>query len=129
MDLPMIDAGAPAAPAAADAGLDFDLGDVPTEAPAPAPASFDLSSISLDLDAPAPAPAAEAAPEDDWLTATASSPSSLSSDPMNRKFELAEEFRQIGDVDGARELLQEVLENSQDEGLKARAQGMLDSLG
>ena len=48
---------------------------------------------------------------------------------MHRKFELAEEFRQIGDVDGARELLQEVLENSQDEGLKARAQGMLDSLG
>ncbi|MBI5927320.1 MAG: hypothetical protein HY836_17140 [Aquabacterium sp.] len=128
MDLPMIDTGAPAAPAA-DAGLDFDLDDVPTEAPAPAPASFDLSSISLDLDAPAPAPAPEAAPEDDWLTATASSPSSLSSDPMNRKFELAEEFRQIGDVDGARELLQEVLENSQDEGLKARAQGMLDSLG
>ncbi|HEX5355433.1 MAG TPA: FimV/HubP family polar landmark protein [Aquabacterium sp.] len=130
MDLPMIDSGAPAAPAA-DAGLDFDLGDVPTEAqaPAPAPASFDLSSISLDLDAPAPAPAPEAAPEDDWLTATASSPSSLSSDPMNRKFELAEEFRQIGDVDGARELLQEVLENSQDDALKARAQGMLDSLG
>ncbi|TAK84386.1 MAG: hypothetical protein EPO09_20910 [Aquabacterium sp.] len=126
MDLPMIDTGAPAAPAA-DGGLDFDLGEVQTQAPAPAPASFDLSSISLDLDAPAPA--AEAAPEDDWLTATASPASSLSSDPMNRKFELAEEFRQIGDVDGARELLQEVLENSQDEGLKARAQGMLDSLG
>ena len=48
-------------------------------------------------------------------------------DPMERKFELAEEFRQIGDLDGARELLQEVVANA-DGGLQAKAQAMLDSL-
>jgi len=52
----------------------------------------------------------------------------LSADPMARKLELADEFRQIGDADGARELLQEVIEQAQDAGLKARAQSMLDTL-
>jgi pilus assembly protein FimV len=47
---------------------------------------------------------------------------------MARKLDLAEEFRQIGDVDGARELLQEVLATSQGP-VKAKAQAMLDSLG
>ena len=42
---------------------------------------------------------------------------------------LAQEFRQIGDVDGARELLQEVVDNAQDGSLKSRAQTMQDSLG
>jgi pilus assembly protein FimV len=120
MDLPSLDAAAPA-PAEAG-GLDFDLSDdertVPIPSTAPAPAAFDLNSISLDLDAPAE-PAQTAASE--ALAAPA--------DPMSRKFELAEEFRQIGDVDGARELLQEVLEHSQDETLKAKAQAMLGSLG
>jgi len=123
MELPKIDAAAPAD----DGGLDFDLSmDTPAPAPAPAPASFDLSSISLDLDAPAPAPAA---PADDWMADATTAAPTLAADPMTRKFELAEEFRQIGDVDGARELLQEVLENSQDAALKSKAQNMLDSLG
>ena len=47
---------------------------------------------------------------------------------MVRKFELAEEFRQIGDVDGARELLQEVVDTATDAALKAKAQAMLDNL-
>ena len=53
----------------------------------------------------------------------------VSDDPMVRKFELAEEFRQIGDVDGARELLQEVVDSASDAALKAKAQAMLDTLG
>ncbi len=89
----------------------------------PAPAGFDLSGISLDLDQPV----AESAPADDWLDAAPEQPAVV--DPMSRKFDLAEEFRQIGDVDGARELLQEVLDNAKDGALKSKAQRMLDSLG
>lgn len=108
------------APGVPAAGLDFDLDSVlPSAAPAPAPA-FDLSEISLDLDA-ASAPAAEPVDSQQGL-------SDLSSDPMARKLELAEEFRQIGDADGARELLQEVIDNATDGGLRGKAQSMLDSL-
>jgi len=49
------------------------------------------------------------------------------SDPLARKLELAEEFNQIGDYEGARDLLQEVIENA-DGALKAKAQAMLDGL-
>jgi pilus assembly protein FimV len=128
MDLPTV--GAEAEAKSDDGGLDFDLGgDAPAAAPAPAAPSFDLDSLSLDLDAGAQTQEAAPAPaEEDWLggdTAAQEAPA----DPMARKFELAEEFRQIGDIDGARELLGEVLENAQDGPLKAKAQAMLDSLG
>ena len=128
MDLPTV---APDAPKADDGGLDFDMGaEQSAAAPAPAAPSFDLDSISLDLDAASATPEVPAAPapaEDDWLGGAA--PQDVPSDPMARKFELAEEFRQIGDVDGARELLNEVIENAQDGPLKAKAQAMLDNLG
>ena len=48
-------------------------------------------------------------------------------DPLMRKVELAEEFRQIGDVDGARDLLEEVLGKATGT-LRAKAQAMLDAL-
>ncbi|MGH6649401.1 FimV/HubP family polar landmark protein [Aquabacterium sp.] len=116
---------APAAPEASH-DLDFDLPlmDEPTAA-APAPVAeepaFDLADLNLDLDAPAPAPTPE--PEGLSLDEDLSEPS----DPMERKFELAEEFRQIGDVDGARELLQEVVANATG-ALQVKAKSMLDSL-
>jgi len=114
VDLPSLDPAPAPASASAD-GLDFGIEVPPVPAPPPA---FDLGDISLDLDAPAAeAPAPESA-----------SVGELSADPMARKLELADEFRQIGDADGARELLQEVVEQAQDAGLKARAQSMLDSL-
>jgi pilus assembly protein FimV len=50
-----------------------------------------------------------------------------SSDPLSRKLELAEEFRQIGDLEGARDLLEEVVSKA-DGALQAKAQGMLDKL-
>ena len=50
------------------------------------------------------------------------------SDPLARKLELAEEFRQIGDMEGARDLLQEVVAKA-DGALRSKAQGMLASLG
>lgn len=49
------------------------------------------------------------------------------SDPLSRKLELAEEFRQIGDLEGARDLLEEVVAKA-DGALQAKAQGMLDKL-
>ena len=48
-------------------------------------------------------------------------------DALSRKLELAEEFRQIGDTEGARDLLEEVLAKAQG-ALHAKAQGMLDRL-
>jgi pilus assembly protein FimV len=49
-------------------------------------------------------------------------------DPIARKLELAEEFRQIGDMEGARDLLQEVVAKSSGS-IQARAKKMLDELG
>jgi pilus assembly protein FimV len=46
---------------------------------------------------------------------------------MARKLELADEFREIGDVEGARDLLQEVAAKAEGT-LKARAQAMLDDM-
>ena len=50
-----------------------------------------------------------------------------SGDPLARKLELAEEFRQIGDIDGARDLLEEVVSKAAGT-LRAKAQSMLDAL-
>ena len=49
-------------------------------------------------------------------------------DPLARKFELAEEFRQIGDLEGARDLLEEVIAKAGGS-LQAKARAMLDDLG
>jgi pilus assembly protein FimV len=49
------------------------------------------------------------------------------SDPLSRKLELAEEFRQIGDMEGARDLLEEVVAKGSGS-VKARAQSLLDGL-
>jgi pilus assembly protein FimV len=103
------------------------------------PAAFDLSDISLDLDLPATAPAAPAKPV---AAAPSVDPRSgfgdmdlpaldeedSDDDPLSRKLELAEEFRQIGDNDGARDLLQEVVAKSSG-AVKSRAQSMLADLG
>jgi pilus assembly protein FimV len=51
----------------------------------------------------------------------------LDSDPLARKLELAEEFRQIGDLEGARDLLEEVVAKAGGT-LRAKAQAMLDAL-
>jgi len=96
------------------------------------PMDFDLSAISLDLEPPAAAPKSESAP------ASAESDADLSGidfasdggdggDPLARKLELAEEFRQIGDMEGARDLLQEVVAKASG-ALKTKAQGMLNEL-
>lgn len=90
---------APAAPAAAlpDSGM----------------LEFDLDSLSLDLNGPS----------------TQSPPNSLAheEDPLTTKFLLAEEFRSLGDADGARSLAEEVLTEARGP-LKVKAQAFLNSL-
>ncbi|RYX91158.1 MAG: fimbrial protein FimV [Comamonadaceae bacterium] len=85
----------------------------PRPAPAPAPApdagmiEFDLGALSLDLGPTTEAPAAAG-----------------SSDPLETKLALAEEFRSIGDTDGARALAQEVVAEASGS-LKGKAERFL----
>lgn len=100
--------------------------DMPAEA-----ASTDLDSLDFDLgeiDEPAASrPAALDAEPSSPPTGRASDFGALGGSPLERKLELADEFRQIGDIEGARDLLEEVIAKA-DGALKAKAQGMLDRL-
>ncbi len=87
-------------------------------APAPEALNFDLGSLSLDLgDGPAAAPAASAA-----VAAVADA-----DDPLATKLALAEEFSSIGDADGARSMIEEVIAEATGD-VKARAQQALARL-
>jgi pilus assembly protein FimV len=50
------------------------------------------------------------------------------SDPIARKIELAEEFRQIGDVEGARDVLQELIAQVSSGPVYEKAKALLDEL-
>ena len=139
-------AAAPAAPAAVPTAavtehdVDFGLPDLSFAAEPPSaprveqPMTFDLSGISLDLTptpappAAAPAPAFTAADLD--LEAPMSFGNSLdffasnAGDPLAAKFELAEELAAVGDEQGARDLLVEVIAEAEGE-LKAKAEALL----
>ncbi len=113
--------------------LDFTLpAAAPSSAHAPTratePAAFDLSDISLDLDAPVSAHPASAAAASSGFGDMGLPSLHGDEDPLSRKLELAEEFRQIGDTDGARDLLHEVVAKSSG-AVKSRAQSMLADLG
>lgn len=91
------------------------------------PMEFDLGDLSLDLNAPskpmaAPAPKAVPAP------APYDDAAGAQDDPLATKLALAEEFNAIGDTDGARTLIEEVVAESSG-ALKTRAQRMLAELG
>ncbi|MBI3523993.1 MAG: pilus assembly protein [Betaproteobacteria bacterium] len=79
--------------------LELDESSAPPPSPTqPAASNLDLSSISLDFDEPSPAaPAATAASDDAAMQEVAT------------KFELALAYEEMGDKEGARELLQEVI--------------------
>jgi pilus assembly protein FimV len=120
-------------PPADDGGIDFDLDALSMEETAPKTmplpraelgdqaldfANFGISTqepttVALGR-SPAPAPDVDLPIDEDG-------------DPLARKLELAEEFRQIGDVEGARDLLEEVIAKAEG-GLKSKAQAMLDGL-
>ena len=79
---------------------------------------FDMGSISLDLDDPvdsAQAPLAAAA-------------EGSSDSPLATKLALAEEFNAIGDSDGARTLIEEVIAEAHGD-LKAKAHSLLSQIG
>jgi pilus assembly protein FimV len=95
-------------------------GDAPKDAPDSGSMDFDLGDLTLDLGTSSkPAAAPTAAP------ATASE---AAEDPLATKLALAEEFNAIGDTDGARTLIEEVVAESSG-ALKARAQRLLADLG
>src|SRR5438067_2499851 len=114
----------PAAPAPAEepsGGLDFDLNLETDKKPEPAPAEapkMDLSSISLDLGTSSPD-----------ATVLASKPSS---DPkwqeVATKLDLAKAYEEMGDKDGARELLKEVVKDG-DAAQRGSAEQLLAKLG
>ena len=143
LDLPVASPRAGPRPIAAkpiDAGLDFILPDSP---PPPEPraephvtrSGLDFDLGDLDISGPETRPGPPPAPGDSQLDfgsfplggAPAVS-AAAAGDPLARKLDLAEEFRQIGDLEGARDLLEEVLANA-DGTLRAKAQSMLDRLG
>jgi pilus assembly protein FimV len=114
IDLPGMDKPqtTPSASAAASGGLDFDLGELTLDDDK-AGASSRPAPLAADDDFAASLPSFELSDGD--------------ADPLARKLELAEEFRQIGDMEGARDLLEEVLASAEGS-LKTKAQGMLNSL-
>lgn len=74
---------------------------------------FDLGSLSMELDDPSELPT--------------SAPDNLSEDPLGTKLALAEEFISIGDEDGARALIEEVISEATGD-MRAQAQKALAQL-
>lgn len=105
IELPAIDVPAatpaPAAPApAADAGLDFKI---------------DVGDLNINLDDPSTTATPAADKDSHWYD-------------VQQKFDLAKAYQEMGDNDGAREILQEVLKEGDTE-QKDQAQKLLSSLG
>jgi pilus assembly protein FimV len=104
------------APAADDPGLTFDLNlDLGGNQPEAPPPPADLSSISLDLGGAADAPAAAGGTDPKWQE-------------IATKLDLAKAYEEMGDKDGARELLNEVMKDG-DAAQKGTAQQLLAKLG
>ena len=138
----------------ADLGLDFDFEDrtqpaprASTPAPRTAPGNLAADSMRMNLDdlggnTIQPLGDTQRGGETtlDFGNFASSEPGGLSDaepttpsqfdeiDPLARKLELADEFRQIGDLEGARDLLEEVVAKSSG-ALRAKAQAMFDALG
>lgn len=118
----------PAAPAELDSTIDMATpaaASAPSSAPEPSPAPLtsapksaevDLGSLDLDMGSSSPAPAASTQPVHN-----------LSGDSLSTKLDLAQEFNSIGDSEGARTLIEEVLAEASGP-LKERAQKMLSEL-
>src|SRR5438445_9565939 len=110
--------GAPAAPASDLGAIDFDLGtpsgggEEGTEFPTPA---VDLAAIDLDLGTPGSGNGSGGAPDARWQE-------------VATKLDLAKAYEEMGDKDGARELLNEVLKDG-DSVQKGQAQQLLAKLG
>jgi pilus assembly protein FimV len=114
------DTAAPASALPPVGELDFDLGDLASLGSTPPPVSKTppaaLPDETLDFG------------DFGVGSAAGSAPPPADGDPLARKLELAEEFRQIGDIEGARDLLEEVVAKAEEGALRSKAQGMLDKL-
>ncbi|HEX9397787.1 MAG TPA: FimV/HubP family polar landmark protein, partial [Burkholderiales bacterium] len=112
-------AEAPAAPAAPGGGLEFDLnldlGGGAKKAEVEKPAAMDLSGLSLDLGGSPDATAAASSSDPKWQE-------------VATKLDLAKAYEEMGDKDGARELLNEVVKDG-DTAQKGQAQQLLAKLG
>ncbi|MGH8689558.1 MAG: FimV/HubP family polar landmark protein, partial [Burkholderiales bacterium] len=122
LDLGAAKAEAPEAPAApaADAGLSFDLnldlgGEKKPEAEKPAAPAADLSTISLDLGGGDATVVAPGGTDSKWQE-------------VATKLDLAKAYEEMGDKNGARELLNEVMKDG-DAAQKGQAQQLLAKLG
>lgn len=137
-----LDAAKPAASAPQSrSGLDFNLEtpssrppmDVPAEAKEEKPAfDFDLSGLDMPGTAPkksAPAPATQSSGSLDLADLNLDSPAhgSESGEGAGTKLELAKAYLEIGDKDGAREILQEVAKEGSS-AQKAEAQKLIATL-
>jgi pilus assembly protein FimV len=122
-----------------DLDLDFSLDDEPAPAEGETSASVATTTPAALSDAPhKPVPEAKAAPAQDFgmlefdlgslsldlgdeIESDASAEPAKAQDPLATKLELSEEFLAIGDIDGARTLIEEVIaEASGDIQLKAK---------
>jgi pilus assembly protein FimV len=127
-DLKIDDAGTAAA--SQSSGLDFDINQISlepegankaepvfdlTSSAGPAMPELDLSSISLDLGSPAATEEAGAAKDDKWYD-------------VQTKFDLAKAYQEMGDKEGAREILREVIAEG-DNDQKSAAEKVLSTLG
>ncbi|HEV6965961.1 FimV/HubP family polar landmark protein, partial [Roseateles sp.] len=125
MDFDISSRGTRTAPPAPN--LDFDLsgmGGLPVSPP-PAPAAPAVASTDLDFDLGEPTQPGETHP--DKLAEALEALGDDDGDPLVRQLELADEFRQIGDTEGAREVLQELIQRASGS-LRDRAQAMLNEL-
>ena len=129
---------------AADLGMDFDIGGAESSPAKPAE-STEMPSLDaeLKLELGGEAPAAPMAPEfkfddinltlDDTPRADAAAPAAGGAKDdhwydVQTKFDLAKAYQEMGDKDGAREILQEVIKEG-DTAQRGEAQQLLDSLG
>ncbi len=109
-----------AKPASANGGLDFDIslelgGEEKKPEPDKTAAPLDLSSISLDLGTAGEPSASPAGTDPKWQE-------------VATKLDLAKAYEEMGDKDGARELLNEVMKDG-DTAQKGQAQQLLAKLG
>ncbi|WP_174873958.1 FimV/HubP family polar landmark protein [Vogesella oryzae] len=110
-----------------DTMLPSDAATSEAASPEPAPAnedalaSFDFDLSALDEPVVVPAPAVEP------VEAVSTAGLDVSDDPLSTKLDLARVYLDMGDKEGAREVLEELVKEAQGS-LKAEAEAMLDSL-
>lgn len=121
--------------------MDFDISSRGTRTAPPAPdLNFDLSSMgglsatpatpataSTDLDFDFGEPTQPGETNPDHVGQALEALGDDEGDPLMRQLELADEFRQIGDTEGAREVLQELVQRATGP-LRDKAQAMLNEL-